>query len=162
MKAYSNQTRELRAKLLAYIEREHLFSVMNRTKWDEAIAALQELPDYDLIVRIKVLTNEPGCWQSWEGFRPAVLLVSSIEWMEIHPLQIPPKKPSDGRKVDYTRQIVHKLRSLSIPYTLEPHRWEERTDHNPTIYHEMTVIRIWGYARPEDNLQFAETTSDTE
>jgi hypothetical protein len=125
-------------RLDRYIAREGLASVMNNTKWREAIQVLQDVMGYNVRFRVKcVRGSEPGA-DYWDGSFPYhVPTYKAIEWMEINTIVgIYSDGPTTGRyctgKVsDYGDRVGEALSSKSIPF-----------------YQSAGVIRLQGYTRP--------------
>src|SRR5687768_8723740 len=108
---HTEQQKKAHLRTQRYIEREQLCSVMNDTKWREAIEVLEAIPNFYLLVRFKLVRDEPYEWHSWEDFRHEVNRPSEIEWLDIDPVQVPQlKPPTDGRAIDYSDRIVEALR----------------------------------------------------
>ncbi len=119
-------------RLDRYIEREMLVPIMNDTKWNETILALQSVGGYRVQFRVRCLrdTGEPIGWDhSFPYHIPTPY--RAIEWLEINPIvttrmgALVPPKESDCRVA-----ILAALQRYSIPV-------EERDG----------TIRIYGYRR---------------
>jgi hypothetical protein len=131
-----NMTPEQQAdheRLKRYIVREQLCSVMNNTKWREALAALQAIPHFHVRFRVKCLREDDPDPNQWDGSFPwHVPRFDSIEWLEIDPLLRQYRGALvDDVLVDFTEPVTQALRSVHVPYSIENSR-----------------IRIWGYTRP--------------
>ncbi len=120
-------------RLDRYIERELLAPLMNETKWNEAILALQSVEGFYVQFRVKCLRDieEPFGWdRSFPYHIPGPY--KAIEWLDINPVVttrvgalVPPKVS------DFRAEIRAALQRYSIPN-------EERDG----------TIRIYGYKRP--------------
>jgi ribosomal protein L11 methylase PrmA len=107
-----------------YVEREGLCSVMNDTKWERLVAAIQSLRGFTPQYRQKhARASEPADWDGeWHyHLRP----FSVIEWIDIDPL--------DRRQypaTDRTDEIEKLLRAIPVPFSREG-----------------SALRVWGYLR---------------
>jgi hypothetical protein len=158
---HTEQQKKARLRTQHYIEREQLCSVMNDTKWREAIEVLEAIPNFYPVVRFKLVRDEPCEWHFWEDFRHEVGRPSAIEWLEIDPVQVPPlKPPTDGRAMDYSDQIMEALQSVQVPYTHEEFTLVTFTSKGVAASRERKAIRIWGYTRPGATPEFARSTTE--
>src|SRR5262245_56809146 len=111
-------------KLRDLVERECVSSLMNDTKWMEAIALFKSL---GVQCRIKLLTGQESTdWSTlWasalapyvetSGLTPVQVL--EIEWMEVEPFRrIYRGHLLRDKTVDYTEEIEQRLRSFGVPY----------------------------------------------
>ncbi len=121
-------------RLERYVVREGLSSVMNDTKWREALDALQGVTGYIVRFRVKDVRGpepRPGYWDRdfpYNISRP----YKNIEWFEVNPLVERSRGALLAPDVeDFTGAIVMTFQSKGIPY-----------------HHERGVIRIRGYTRP--------------
>ncbi len=76
-------------RLNRYISREGLASVMNDTKWREAIQVLQDVMGYSVRFRVKVVRGSEPPTDYWDGSFPEHFRApsyKSVEWMEVNTL----------------------------------------------------------------------------
>lgn len=124
-------------RLDRYIVREGLASVMNDTKWREAIQVLQAVMGYSVRFRVKVVRGAEPASGYWDGSFPYhVPLYKAIEWMEINTLVgiykdgLETGRYSTGKTYDYSEEVAEALNAKSIPF-----------------YQADGVIRLQGYTR---------------
>jgi hypothetical protein len=127
-----------RQRLRAYIAREQLGSVMNDTKWERLLDALEPLYGFLEFRRKDVRESRTEASSRWNGDMYEVFgRWENIEWLEIRadrcaryegalPPTLPPIKAED-----HTDDMLEALRAAGVPY--------ERTEEG---------VRIWGYLRP--------------
>lgn len=130
----TDEQRKDAERLRGAIEREQLVSVMNDTKWCEAIAVLQELEGIAIAFRVKTVRGAAPSTSAWEHSFPWHLPRpwETIEWVDINPIvRYRRGQLLADEEVDFTEQIVQALRSVYVPFS-----------------YEETAIRIWGYVRP--------------
>jgi hypothetical protein len=126
------QSRDLE-RLQRYIEREQLISHMNATKWRAAIAAVESIPDFRAVFRVRVLMDQSESSDAWDSdFSHHIPTYMFIHWLEINPVA----RTRRGRLVadetrDFTREISEALLRVRTPFSFEG-----------------GVIRIWGYSQP--------------
>lgn len=131
---YTDEQKKDWLRTQRYIERQQLRSVMNDTKWSEAIEALGAIPKFRIHFRAKTLREEaprPGHWESsfpWHVPTP----FAYIEWLEIDPIErIYRGALVDDVVIDRANEIMQALHAVHVPFSREG-----------------TTIRIWGYTRP--------------
>ena len=124
-----------RRRHLALVERYQLASVMNDTKWEELVAAMQAfqpLPDW----RCKEISAAaPGAWDAeWHYHtRP----FHTIEWLEVGFVNpkgcrgSAPAQVSSTDRVEAEARLRATLCALGVPFSLEG-----------------GLVRVWGYTRP--------------
>jgi hypothetical protein len=136
---YTNEQKRDWLRTQRYIKREQLRSVMNDTKWSEAIEALDAIPNFRISFRAKTLREEAPRPGHWEGFFPLhVPTREYIEWLEIDPIQrIYGGALVDDVLIDRADEVMQALRAVHVPFSREG-----------------TAIRIWGYTRPGANPEF--------
>jgi len=114
-----------------YIQREQFYSVINDTKWREAICALEAMPNAPVQFRAKCLGADPATL--WDISFPYHIPqpFRSIEWLEINPIfRYFRGALVDDEVVDFTHEVIQALRSVHVPFTQED-----------------SLIRIWGYVQ---------------
>ena len=129
MTADQQQDRE---RLARYISRESLVSVMNETKWQEAIQALRGAIG-SVRFRVKELRGSEPPADRWESSFPDHLPhpYKHIEWLEVDPVVRLPRGALLAPAVrDCTQAAEEALRRSSVPF--------QCTDG---------VIRLQGYLR---------------
>ncbi len=126
-------------RLERYIIREGLASVMNDTKWREAIQVLNDIMGFNVRFRVKVIRGAEPSADYWDGSFPEHFMASSykgVEWVEVKTLaDLYEERPETGRYrtgkvVDYGDKLAKAFRDKSIPF-----------------YQTDGVIRIQGYTR---------------
>ena len=119
-------------RLQRYITREQLQSVLNATKWREAVAALRAIPDFTVRFRVKTVREAPPDPAFWEGSVPWHLPPPvTIEWLEVDPIQrIRRGILVPDIEIDRSVVIMQALHSIQVPFSREGN-----------------AIRIWGYLR---------------
>lgn len=125
-------------RLDRYIAREGLASVMNNTKWREAIQVLQEVMEYNVRFRVKEVRGSEPPANYWDGSFPYhVGHYKSIEWLEINTVVglyhdgLETGRYSTGKTYDSGEKLAEAFRVKGIPF-----------------YQANGVIRIQGYTRP--------------
>ena len=120
-------------RLERYIAREGLSSVMNDSKWREAIEVIGQVKGY-VRFRVKCVRDPEPRPDRWESSFPYHVPrpYKVIEWLEIDPIE----EKFRGQLLspetrDRTEALIDALRSHSIPFI-----------------HENARIRIQGYTRP--------------
>jgi hypothetical protein len=118
---------EAHRRLASYIERHQFVSVMNDTKWREAIACLQCIPGFPVVFRVRCVRDPIDApLHRDRSFPWHVPPFQAIEWLDVDPrvrLTIPPQ--------DFTDPILNALKALPVP-----------------VSREDGYLRIWGYYRP--------------
>jgi hypothetical protein len=125
-------------RLARYIEREQLVSLINDTKWREAIQAIQTVAGYVPRFRVKDLRGPEPSDNAWDGSFPYHVPrpFNVIEWLELEPrVRILRGQLVAAQVTDYTEALIAALRAISVPF-------EQRGPY----------IRIWGYSRPSEPL----------
>lgn len=132
-----NQMKD-RERLDRYIVREQLISHMNNTKWDELRELMVELGNESPLYRVQCLREPPS--QGWDGdWYYHLPMYKSIEWLDIDPILRERRgQLIKNKKMDYTQRYVNLLKENHIPFSFEG------------LY-----IRIWGYQRPGQMIDFA-------
>ena len=125
-------------RLARYIAREGLASVMNNTKWREAIQVLQDVMGYNVRFRVKCVRGAEPPADYWDGSFPYhIPLYKAIEWMEINTIVGVYKDGAEtgryytGETCDYTERVAEAMCAKSIPFC--------QADG---------IIRLQGYTRP--------------
>jgi len=125
-------------RLDCYIAREGLASVMNNTKWREAIQVLQDVMGYNVRFRVKEVRGSEPPTDYWDGSFPYhVPTYKAIEWMEINTIVglykdgLETGRYFTGQTCDYGKQVAAALSSKSVPF-----------------YQSDGIIRLQGYIRP--------------
>ena len=124
-------------RLDRYIVREGLASVMNNTKWREAIQVLRDVMGYPQFRVKDVRGSEPSAGYWDRSFPYHVPPYKTIEWMEINMVVGVYKDGSEtgryytGQHHDYGNQVAEAFNFKGIPF-----------------YRSDGVIRLQGYTRP--------------
>lgn len=121
-------------RLARYIEREQLVSLMNNTKWREAIHAIQSIAGYVPRFGVKELRGPEPTDTEWDHSFPYHVprQFNVIEWLEFDPVvRILRGQLVAPQTTDYTEALIAALHAVSVPF-------EQRGSY----------IRIWGYSRP--------------
>ncbi len=120
-------------RLARYISREGLVSVMNETKWQEAILALRGAIG-SVRFRVKEVRGSEPPTDRWESSFPEHLPhpYKHIEWLEVDPVVRLPRGALLAPAIhDYTQAAGEALRRSSVPFHLTG-----------------GIIRLQGYLRP--------------
>lgn len=120
-------------RLDRYIVRERLSSIMNDTKWHEAINALLKIVPSRMKFRFKCVRDPESPINQWEVSFPYHIPIpyKTIEWLDIDPLvRIFREQLVSDEINDYTHEIVNAFNTINVPFIL----------HNG-------IIRIQGYIR---------------
>lgn len=121
-------------RLDRYIIREGLVSVMNHTKWREAIQVLQDVMGYSVRFRLKVVRGSEPPIDYWDGSFPNHVgeTYKGIEWMEVNTLvRLWEAGAYTGKVDDHSLRLAAALDAKNIPFHLAE-----------------GIIRIQGYTRP--------------
>ena len=132
-----NQKKD-RERLDSYIVREQLISHMNNTKWDRLRELMVELGNERPLYRVKCLREPPT--QGWDGnWYYHLPTYKNIEWLDTDPILRERRGALlEDTKMDYTQTYVNPLNENHIPFSFEGE-----------------YIRIWGYQRPGQIIDFA-------
>jgi hypothetical protein len=142
MEQKSNRPETYRQKLWEIVERDFSVSLMNDTKWTEAVRLLREM---GLRCRVKLITRDapsplsmlavgresrlPLGYVEGCGYSPFRTL--EIEWLDIDPVSgFRPGQPYAVKPSDHSEELEGRLRSLGVAFTRDG-----------------PVIRIWGHIR---------------
>ncbi len=124
-------------RLDRYIVREGLASVMNDTKWREAIQVLQDVMGYRVQFRLKDVRGSEPAPSYWDrDFPHHVGRYKAIEWLEINTVveiykdRLEGGRYNTGKTYDYSEEVAEALNAKSIPF-----------------YQTDGVIRLQGYTR---------------
>ena len=126
-----------RERLVRYIAREQLVSVLNDTKWAKLRVLMLEFGYPRPRYRVRCLRETGEYWDGeWYYHLPTY---KYIEWLDIDPVvrEIRGHLLED-KKTDYTQKLIDLLKGNHIPFSIEG-----------------TFIRIWGYQRPGQSIEFA-------
>ena len=121
-------------RLTRYISRESLVSVMNDTKWQEAIQAFRGAISGNVRFRVKELRGGEPPADRWESGFPEHLPhpYKHIEWLEVDPVVRLPRGALLAPAIhDCTQAVEEALRRSSVPFHLTG-----------------GIIRLHGYLRP--------------
>ncbi|MGF2687284.1 DUF6678 family protein [Marinobacter sp. DUT-3] len=128
-----------RQRLERYIARKALASVMSNTKWEKLRALMIEESDRRPVWRVRCLRDTREVEPQWDGdWYYHLPEFKHIEWLEISPIQKERKGYLLPDKVtDNTDYFVGLLKSNNIPFSIEGES-----------------LRIWGYLRPGQAVEF--------
>lgn len=117
MELTSDQKKD-RERLERYIAREGLSSVMNQTRWREAIQVLLQTQGYGLRFLVKCLREPEASAIQWESSFPYHVPqpFTVIEWLEVDPVVRKRQGQVVAEEVqDHTEAVLTALRSRNVP-----------------------------------------------
>lgn len=127
-------------RVLGYLRKERMASLMNATKWRELALRLETIGRGRLPIRVKCVLDASAsgfACLDWEWVKNGD--TSIIEWIEVDPVLRTPR----GRLVpdsteDLTDLIRCALMDVGVPYS-----------------EEGGFMRVWGHVRPDAQPVFA-------